>query len=170
MNRAFASLLIVTLAACGGSDAPQPENAEQSEAGAPAEAERVRGDADLSFEIPQCKHAPQASIYNRMGEMWMVEQSGDESLNLTVWHLQSGSDEFSFASSANGEQRRIDTVEGSTKTGSGNVTITRNGESVRFVIDGKDQSGNPVPPGVYVCVLYSENVAVKSVKVIKAQT
>jgi flagellar hook assembly protein FlgD len=36
--------------------------------------------------------------------------------------------------------------------------------------DGKDQSGNPVPPGVYVCVLYSENVAVKSVKVIKAQT
>jgi flagellar hook assembly protein FlgD len=36
--------------------------------------------------------------------------------------------------------------------------------------DGKDLSGNPVPPGVYVCVLYSENVAVKSVKVIKAQT
>jgi hypothetical protein len=36
--------------------------------------------------------------------------------------------------------------------------------------DGKDLNGNPVPPGVYVCVLYSENVAVKSVKVIKAQT
>jgi flagellar hook assembly protein FlgD len=36
--------------------------------------------------------------------------------------------------------------------------------------DGKDLNGNPVPPGVYVCTLYSENVAVKSVKVIKAQT
>jgi flagellar hook assembly protein FlgD len=36
--------------------------------------------------------------------------------------------------------------------------------------DGKDLNGNPVPAGVYVCVLYSENVAVKSVKVIKAQT
>jgi flagellar hook assembly protein FlgD len=35
---------------------------------------------------------------------------------------------------------------------------------------GKDLNGNPVPPGVYVCTLYSENVAVKSVKVIKAQT
>ena len=36
--------------------------------------------------------------------------------------------------------------------------------------DGKDLNGNPVPPGVYVCTLYSENVAVKSVKVVKAQT
>jgi flagellar hook assembly protein FlgD len=36
--------------------------------------------------------------------------------------------------------------------------------------DGKDMNGNPVPPGVYVCTLYSENVAVKSVKVVKAQT
>ena len=148
MNRAFATLLVITLAACGGSDAPESETAEPSEAAAPAGAERARGDADLSYDIPECKHAPQASIYNRMGEMWMVEQTGDESLHLTVWHLQSGSDEFSFASSANGEQRRIDTVEGSTRTGSGNVTITRNGESVRFVIDGKDQSGNTVRANV----------------------
>ena len=36
--------------------------------------------------------------------------------------------------------------------------------------DGKDLIGNPVPPGDYVCTLYSENVAVKSVKVVKAQT
>jgi flagellar hook assembly protein FlgD len=36
--------------------------------------------------------------------------------------------------------------------------------------DGKDLNGNPVTAGVYVCVLYSENVPVKSVKVIKAQT
>jgi flagellar hook assembly protein FlgD len=36
--------------------------------------------------------------------------------------------------------------------------------------NGRDLNDNPVPAGVYVCVLYSENVAVKSVKVIKAQT
>lgn len=33
--------------------------------------------------------------------------------------------------------------------------------------DGKDKVGVAVPPGTYVCVLFSEDVPVKSVKVIK---
>ncbi len=33
--------------------------------------------------------------------------------------------------------------------------------------DGNDETGKPVIPGMYICVLFSENVAVKSVKVIK---
>ena len=33
--------------------------------------------------------------------------------------------------------------------------------------DGKDKYGVPVPPGIYVCVLVSEGITVKSVKVIK---
>lgn len=33
--------------------------------------------------------------------------------------------------------------------------------------NGKDLDGNPVPPGVYVCTLFSDNTVVKSVKVIK---
>ncbi len=33
--------------------------------------------------------------------------------------------------------------------------------------NGKDLDGNPVPPGVYVCTLFSDNTVVKSVKVVK---
>ncbi|MGE3799863.1 MAG: T9SS type A sorting domain-containing protein [Candidatus Kapaibacterium sp.] len=33
--------------------------------------------------------------------------------------------------------------------------------------DGKDKYGVSVPPGIYVCVLVSENIIVKSVKVVK---
>jgi hypothetical protein len=33
--------------------------------------------------------------------------------------------------------------------------------------DGKDLNGIPVPPGIYICVLFSEDVAMKSVKVVK---
>ncbi len=33
--------------------------------------------------------------------------------------------------------------------------------------DGKDMNGEPVPPGVYICVLFSNGIAVKPVKVIK---
>jgi hypothetical protein len=33
--------------------------------------------------------------------------------------------------------------------------------------DGNDTAGNPVPPGIYICVLFSEGIAVKPVKVIK---
>jgi hypothetical protein len=34
--------------------------------------------------------------------------------------------------------------------------------------DGRDRNNIAVPPGIYICVLFSEDVAVKSVKVIKA--
>jgi len=33
--------------------------------------------------------------------------------------------------------------------------------------NGKDLQGNPVPAGVYVCTLFSDNTVVKSVKVVK---
>lgn len=33
--------------------------------------------------------------------------------------------------------------------------------------DGKDVYGEPVPPGIYICVLQSEGLTIKSVKVIK---
>jgi hypothetical protein len=32
---------------------------------------------------------------------------------------------------------------------------------------GNDKNGTPVPPGMYICVLFSEGIAVKSVKVVK---
>lgn len=33
--------------------------------------------------------------------------------------------------------------------------------------DGNDKTGAPVTPGMYICVLFSEGIAVKSVKVVK---
>ena len=33
--------------------------------------------------------------------------------------------------------------------------------------DGNDKAGVPVTPGMYICVLFSEGIAVKSVKVVK---
>jgi hypothetical protein len=38
-----------------------------------------------------------------------------------------------------------------------------------IVWDGMDDTQTNVPPGVYICVLFSEGVAVKSVKVIKVR-
>jgi flagellar hook assembly protein FlgD len=35
--------------------------------------------------------------------------------------------------------------------------------------DGKDVTGNPVIPGIYICSLFSENSFVTSVKVVKVQ-
>lgn len=33
--------------------------------------------------------------------------------------------------------------------------------------DGRDETGTPVPPGVYICSLFSDNSVVMSVKVVK---
>lgn len=35
--------------------------------------------------------------------------------------------------------------------------------------DGNDKTGTPVTPGMYICVLFSEGIAVKSVKVVKVE-
>jgi hypothetical protein len=35
--------------------------------------------------------------------------------------------------------------------------------------DGNDRLGNPVVPGIYICVLYDEEVVVNSVKVVKVR-
>jgi len=35
--------------------------------------------------------------------------------------------------------------------------------------DGRDSAGNEVPAGVYICVLQSEGVTIKSVKVVKCE-
>ena len=46
---------------------------------------------------------------------------------------------------------------------------TQGGQPAPIDWDGKDAFGEPVPPGIYICVLQSEGVTVRSVKVIKLE-
>ena len=144
MKSTIAVVLTVAMLGCGGSEpaedaAPAPEAATESNQNASA------GNADFSAEIAECKYAADASIYNRMASQWHVEQYGDNSLNLTVWRMKDGgATQFSLHHTQGSKTNEINTVEGAPIVGSGTVTITEQGEGVRFDINGKDQGGSDV--------------------------
>ena len=138
-----ACALSVLLAGCGDREAdPQAEPQENSTA--------VAGPAGaIDATVVQCTYTDQASIYNVKAAQWRAEYYGSEdvrSLNLTVWRpVAGGEDQINFVANKGGEQYRINTVEGSEKVGSGRVIIEEDEEGgARFVIDGKDQNGNPL--------------------------
>ena len=139
---------IVLLAACGGGNEEQQSQADT---------EQVSNDAPapgaVDLQITQCTHTENASIYGKPAAQWRAEHYGSEdptSANLTVWRMKTGGeDQFSFHMVQSGETYRINTVEGSTKVGSGTVTVTAQGKGAQFVMSGKDQNGNDLRATIY---------------------
>ncbi len=87
-----------------------------------------------------CQHAPVASIYNVMAEMWRVEQSeGQRSITLTLWHPKSISgDMFSLNVATGAKSYLVNTVRLSGDNavqGSGKVTFTTSGAGGTFMIN-----------------------------------
>ena len=143
----FIKIGILALAACGGDSQEQPAPAvEMSSNHAPAP-------TPVDLQITQCTHTENASIYGKPAAQWRAEHYGSEdptSANLTVWQMKAGGpDQFNFHMVQSGATYRIDTVEGSTKVGSGSVTVTRQDKGVQFVMSGKDQNGNDLRATIY---------------------
>lgn len=93
----------------------------------------------------QCKHAPQASIYNTPAKMWTVQYSpsSSSSISLTLWR-PTGADATPQAnlSVQDGTRRHeISTVKGGKMTGRVTVTFTPRGAGGRFEIDGTTADG-----------------------------
>lgn len=91
-----------------------------------------------------CEHAPVASIYSVISEMWSVQQSdGQRSVMLTLWRPRSKSgDMFSLSVATGGKSYRVNTIKpgGESVQGSGNMTLTPSGAGGTFTI--KATAGN----------------------------
>ena len=87
-----------------------------------------------------CQHAPVASIYNVMAEMWRVQQSdGQRSIMLTLWRPKSISgDMFSLSVATGAKSHLVNTVRlggESAVQGSGKVTLTTSCAGGTFTIN-----------------------------------
>ena len=141
----FTLCLAATVVLLGCADEPQSDQPAQSTPDQTASTSDVPASAPINVQLPQCMHAPEASIYTRPAEQWRAEQYGENTLSLTVWRMKSdGNTQFSLYTTQSGKTYQIDTVEGSTKVGEGSVGIRTEGAVTTFVIQGKDQSGNPL--------------------------
>lgn len=92
-----------------------------------------------------CTHAPQASIYNVLSEMWSARhEDGDRSVQLTFWKPANGSAPM-FSMSVNGSKSlTISTVRGGEVSGSGTVTFAPSGKGGTFTIEAKTKTGETV--------------------------
>lgn len=111
----------------------------------------------------QCRHAPQASIYDINAEMWSVEQNeAGKRLNMTVWKPKDGSQAMlNLTLSTGGKEARVSTVKApkqAASTGSGTVTFAAEGKGGTFTINASTQSGEKVS-GTVKCDAFTPLVA-----------
>ena len=109
----------------------------------------------------RCTHAPTASIYSILSEMWSVQQSSEgRSLALTLWRPKNGTGDMVTLSVSGGKSlHQINTVRGGGATsGTGKVTLDKSGAGGTFTIDGKTQEGIAVS-GTIKCDAFAPHIA-----------
>ena len=113
-----------------------------------------------SSEPGSCTHAPKASIYDVMAELWTVNQlAGERSLTLTFWKPANGSAEmFNLSVSDSKGSNDVNTVRGGTISGSGKVTFAKSGQGGAFTIDAKTKAGAAIT-GKITCAAFGPHIA-----------
>ena len=98
---------------------------------------KVGGATYQSSEAGKCTHAPVASIFKTVAEMWSVQQNaGERSLALTLWKPKDGSGDMVTLSVTSGNlSNQVNTVRGGVTTGSGKVTLERSGNGGTFTVE-----------------------------------
>ena len=113
-----------------------------------------------SSQPGKCTHAPVASIYKTVAEMWSVQQNGEgHSLALTLWKPKDGSGDMVTLSVSNGNlSNQVNTVRGGTTSGSGKVTLAKSGNGGIFTVDAKTSGGTPIS-GTIKCDAFVPHMA-----------
>ena len=122
---------------------------------------KIGGQAYESREPGRCTHAPTASVYSIVSEMWSVEQSTDgQSLALTLWKPKDGSgDMITLAVSTGTPSHQITTVRGGgSASGSGKVTLAKSGTGGVFTVDAKTSEGASIS-GTITCDAFAPHIA-----------
>jgi hypothetical protein len=112
----------------------------------------------------ECKHEPNASIYNAPASLWRVE-NGDpkgseiQHLSLTVWQLKNGGEnQMSLTLKTGPNSYAIVTVKGGKLVGAGHVTFRPETSGGRFEIRGTGERGASIEAKIW-CPSFTNVVA-----------
>jgi hypothetical protein len=122
---------------------------------------KVGGATYQSSAAGKCTHAPVASIFKTVAEMWTVQQNAQgRSLALTLWKPKDGSGDMVTLSVTGGNfSHQVSTVRGGgATTGSGKITLERAGNGGTFSVDAKTSSGTPIS-GTITCDAFAPHTA-----------
>jgi hypothetical protein len=122
---------------------------------------KVGGQTYESNEPGRCTHAPTASIYQVVSQLWSVQQSSQgRSLTLTFWKPKDGSAEMVNLSVRNGDASHgVNTVRGGGATsGTGKVTFDKSGDGGTFTVEAKTKAGTVIT-GRITCDAFAPHTA-----------
>ena len=122
---------------------------------------RVGGQTYESNAPGRCTHAPTASIYQVVSQLWSVQQSSQgRSLTLTVWKPKDGSADMVNLSVRNGAvSHEITTVRGGAATsGAGKITFEKSGAGGTLTVDARTSAGTAIA-GTIKCNAFAPHTA-----------
>ena len=108
----------------------------------------------------KCTHAPVASIYQVVSELWTAQQSNEgHSLSLSLWRPKDGSgDMVSLSVNTGKSSKTVSTVRGTAVAGSGKVTLAPTGKGGVFTVDAKAADGTAIT-GTIKCDGFAPHIA-----------
>jgi hypothetical protein len=121
---------------------------------------KVGGQMYQSSEPGKCTHAPVASIYNVVSEMWSVQQASEgRSLALSLWRPKNGSgDMVTLAVTSGNTSHQVSTVRGGATTGAGKVMFEKSGSGGTFSVDARTSAGAAIT-GTIRCDAFAPHTA-----------
>jgi hypothetical protein len=122
---------------------------------------KVGNQAHQSNEPGKCTHAPVASIYQVMSQMWSVQQSSQgRSLSMTFWRPKDASADMLTLSISNGDgSYDVNTVRGGQPAeGSAKVTFEKSGAGGTFTLDARTKDGKVIN-GTIKCDAFAPHTA-----------
>jgi hypothetical protein len=120
---------------------------------------KLGGSSYASSAAGSCTHAPTASIYGTLSEMWSVrQQDGGRSVQLTMWRSKKDGEETFNLSVNDKTDFQISTVRGGQVSGTGTIKLQPSGKGGTFTLDGKTKGGEAVS-GTISCAAFTAAVA-----------
>jgi hypothetical protein len=136
----------------------------------PAEAEKAATSMQVSLmaggqryessAAGQCTHAPTASIYGVVSELWTAQQSDNgKSLSLSLWQPKDGSKPMvSLTVSSGKSQHRVSTIKGADIVGSAKTQFEAAGKGGTFTVYAKSAEGADIM-GTIKCDAFAPHIA-----------
>jgi hypothetical protein len=108
----------------------------------------------------QCTHAPTASIYGVVSELWTAQQSDNgQSVNFSLWQPKDGSRPMvSLTVTSAKASHRVSTVRGATMAGSAKAQVEQAGKGGTFTVYAKSAEGADVI-GTIKCATFAPHIA-----------
>lgn len=119
------------------------------------------GERIASSASGRCEHAPMASLYDVISEMWRVEQTDDagKGVTLTLWAPKDGSARmFTLSVSGGGTSHSVQISRKQPSQGSGTVTLEPSAKGGTFKIDAKTAKGTAIT-GTIKCSAFTPAIA-----------